>query len=242
MFYRTAHELYQSEVIGDRKLYNRYVNDFLNSHTYTDRVDAAGKNEHEKNFHIMEELLTIRKDLVQRYFAKEKLCESDYLIMHQEFNTTQLSSNSDVFSASGSIPATFLSKPDFQCYFNSKQIELITYSANEAHLFYPDVSETEVKALFACCLEHPLKSSCNRRVAFFFDALCGYKLISTRWQHVIDMNGLILSSAKNVLLNSSKLSTALNEAKQTDRCAYRTIELHVQRIAESGEYNSSDIK
>lgn len=242
MFYKAAHELYQSEVIGGGKLYNRYVNDFLNSHAYTDRVDAVGKNEHRKNFHIMEELLTIRKDLVHKYFAKWKLCDSDYSIMHQEFNTTQLSPNSDVSSTSDLLPIVFSSKPGFQCYFTSVQISLITHSANEDHLFSPDVSETEVKALFTCCLKHPLKSACNRRVSFFFDALCGYKLISARWQHVIDTNGLILSSAKNVLLNSSKLSTALNEAKQNDGCVYRTIELHVQRIAESKEYYSSEMK
>ena len=73
VFYRTAHELYQSEVIGYGKLYERYVTDFLNSHTYTDRVDAAGMNEHKKNFHIMEELLTVREDLVQKYFTKKTL-------------------------------------------------------------------------------------------------------------------------------------------------------------------------
>lgn len=237
IFYETAYELYQSEVIGDGKFYHRYVNDFLNSHTYTDRVDAAGINEHKKNFHIMEELLTIHKDLVQRCFAKENLSNSDFLAMHQEFNTTQQLPNSKTLIASASFPVTFTSKPDFQCFFNSVQIRLLAQSANEVHLFSSDVSETEVKALFTCCLEHPLKSACNRRVAFFFDALCKYKLISTRWQHVIDRNGLILSSAKNVLLNSSKLSTALNEAKQNDGCVYRTIELHIQEIAASVEYN-----
>lgn len=238
VFYKTAHELYQSEVIGNRKLYNRYVNDFLNSHTYTDYVDAARMNEHKKNFYIMKELLTIRKDLVQKYFAREKLCDSDYSIMHQEFNTTQLSSHSDVSSTSCSLPVALLSKPDFQCCFNSKQIKLITHSANEAHLFSPIVLEAEVKALFACCLEHPLKSACNRRVAFFFDALCEQKLISARWQHIIDKNEAILSSAKNVLLNNSKLSTALNEAKQNDGCVCRTIELRVQEIAENRELNN----
>lgn len=168
MFYKVAHELYLSEVISGGKLYNRYVNDFLNSHTYTDRVDAVGKNEHKKNFHIMEEFLTIRKDLVQKYFAKEKLCDSDYSIMHQEFNTTQQSPNSEVFIASESLPVAFSSKLNFQCSFNSTQIRLITYSVNETHLFSPDVSETEMKAFFTCCIEHPLKSVCNRRVAFFF--------------------------------------------------------------------------
>jgi hypothetical protein len=122
MFYKTAHELYQSEVVGDHKLYNRYVNDVLNSHTHTDCVDTAGMNEHKKNFHIMEELLTIRKDLVQKYFAKEKLCDSDYSIMHQEFNTTQQSTNSEVFIASDSLPVAFSSKLNIQCSLKNKKI------------------------------------------------------------------------------------------------------------------------
>ena len=242
MFYKTAHELHQSEVVRDHKLYNRYVNDFLNSHAYTDRVDMAGMNEHKKNFHIMEELLIIRKDLVRKYFTKEKLCDSDYSIMHQEFNTTQQSPNSEAFIVPDPLPNAFCSKLNFQCCFNSTQIRLIAYSVNETHLFTPDVSEAEMKAFFACCLEYPLKSVCNRRVAFFFDNLCEHKLISPRWQHIIDKNGLILSSANNTLLNSSKLSTALNEAKQNDGCVYRTIELHVQKIAENGGYKSSDIE
>lgn len=231
MLYKAAHELYQSEVVKCGKLYNRYVSDFLNSHTYTDRVNAAGMNEHKKNFHIMEEFLTIRKDLVHRYFTKEKLYDSDYSIMHHEFNTIPPSSDSKVSIVSGSLPVAFTSKPDFQCYFNSVKISLITHIANETHLFSPNVSETEVKALFSCSLEYPLKSACNRRVAFFFDTLCEHKLITTRWQHVIDKNELILSSAKNLPLNSSKLSTALNEAKQNGGSAYRIIELHVKEIA-----------
>lgn len=188
-------------------------------------------NEHKKNFHIMEELLTIRKDLVQKYFIKKKMSDSEYSIMHQEFNTTQLPFSSDLSNTACSFSTSISCKSDFQCSFNSKQIKLITHSVNEVHLFSPDVSEVQVKALFACCLEYPLKSACNRRVAFFFDALCEHKLISTRWQHTIDKNGLILSSAKNVLLNSSKLSTALNEAKQNGGCVYKSIELKVLEIA-----------
>ncbi len=236
MLYKIAYELYQSEVIGDGKLYHRYVSDFLNSHTYTDRVDAAGMNDHKKNFHIMEELLTIRKDIVQRYFIKENLHYSDLLVMHREFNTTPQLPNPEKSIALGSSPARSASNPDFQCCFNSVQISFITNIANQVHLFSPDVSEAEVKALFACCLKHPMKSACNRRVAFFFDALCEYKLISTRWQHVIDKNGLILSSANDVLLNSNKLASALNEARQNDGCIYRTIRLRVQEISANREF------
>jgi len=180
----------------------------------------------------MEELLTIRKDLVQKYFAKKSYVNPITQLLHHEFNTTPPFPNSEESITLDSFPTAFTSKPDFQCCFNSMQIRLITHSVNAVHLFFPDVSEVEVKSLFTCCLKYPLKSACNRRIAFFFDALCEYKFISTRWQHVIDKNGHILSSA----LNSSELSTALNEAKQNDGCIYRTIEFHIQRIVANEEY------
>lgn len=129
----------------------------------------------------MKELLTIRKDLVQKYFTREKLCDSDYSIMHHKFNTAQLSSNYEVLNTLCSVPQVFPSKLDFQYCFSSKQIKLITHCANEAHLFSSVVSEAEVKALFTCYLKLPLKSACNRRVAFFLDVLCRQKLISARW-------------------------------------------------------------
>lgn len=194
-------------------------------------------NEHKKNFHIMEELLTIRKDLVQKYFVKEYLSYCDYLLLHQEFNTTQQFINTEVLPILNSLQGYCNTKPDFECHFSSAQIDLITNIVNEVRLFSTDVSEIEIRTLFACCPRHPLKSTCNRKVAFFFDSLCKYKLISARWQRVIDKNGLILSSAKNTPLNSSKLSTALNEAKQNGGCIYRTIEQKVLEIIKKGEYN-----
>ena len=52
----------------------------------------------------MKELLTIRKDLVQKCFAREKFCDSDYSIMCHKFSTTQLSSNYEVSNTSCSVP------------------------------------------------------------------------------------------------------------------------------------------
>ena len=231
MLYRMAHELYLSEVIGAGKLYKRYVNDFLNSHTYTDRADAAGRNEHKKNFHIMEEVLTLREDLVRKYFGESVFCNPDYSIMHREFNTTPHPSGSEAESS----PLQTVARPDFQCCFTPVQIELLTRSVNAVRLFVPDVSEAEVEALFDCRLEEPLKSACNRKVAFFFDALCELKLISTKWQHVIDKNRLILSSGKNACLNNSQLSSALSEAKQNGGCVYKKITQYVQGIKNNSE-------
>lgn len=55
---------YRKEVIGESKLYELYVEDFLNGHYYSDHRDAAGKNRHWKNIGILRGILTKRKDLV----------------------------------------------------------------------------------------------------------------------------------------------------------------------------------
>lgn len=199
-------------------------------------------NEHNKNFHIMEELLATREDLICKYFTNPFLSDNDYFIMHHEFNTTQRPVGYEKTIVLDSLSSASPSKLNFQCCFNSAQISLITSCVNEVHLFSSNVSEEEMKALFSCCLDDPLKSACNRRVAFFFDFLCANKLISSRWQKVIDSNRLILSSAKNTPLNSSKLSTALNEVKRTYGCIYRTIELKVLKIVKEGGFCRSNMK
>ena len=89
LFFKEAHECYQTEVIGCGKLYHRYKKDFLNSHSYTDCQYAAGKNEHKKNFYIMEEFLEEREDLVVIFFTKVDFEYHDYKALHHKFNTTE---------------------------------------------------------------------------------------------------------------------------------------------------------
>ena len=89
LFFKEAHERYQTEVIGCGKLYHRYKKDFLNSHSYTDCQYAAGKNEHKKNFYIMEEFLEEREDLVVMFFTKVDFEYHDYKALHHKFNTTE---------------------------------------------------------------------------------------------------------------------------------------------------------
>ena len=48
---------YRKEVIGESKLYELYVEDFLNGHYYSDHRDAAGKNRHRKNIGILRGIL-----------------------------------------------------------------------------------------------------------------------------------------------------------------------------------------
>jgi hypothetical protein len=148
LFFKEAHECYQTEVIGCGKLYHRYKKDFLNSHSYTDCQYAAGKNEHKKNFYIMEEFLEEREDLVVIFFTKVDFEYHDYKALHHKFNTTEPPPNGQYLH--GKPPSILQTaqetkpKQDFQCYFDSTQLNLIARHANEVHLFSADVSEEDM--------------------------------------------------------------------------------------------------
>lgn len=228
MFYKSAYDAYQSEVVKCGKLYNRYKNDYLKSNSYTNRLDIAGKNEHAKNLGIMYELLNGRADLVEKYFIRPTFKIDDYLAMQHELDTAEMISCYNDLTDSKNAST---SERNFQCYFTSLQLNLLTQYVNELHLFSSDVTNEKMRQLFSGKLCLPLKSANNRIVAFFFDALCSQNLICKQWQEVIDRNSLILSSADSRPLNSTKISSALNMAKQDNRSIYETIKKSVQHIA-----------
>lgn len=244
LFFKEAHECYQTEVIGCGKLYHRYKKDFLNSHSYTDCQYAAGKNEHKKNFYIMEEFLEEREDLVVIFFTKVDFEYHDYKALHHKFNTTEPPPNGQYLH--GKPPSILQTardpkpKQDFQCYFDSTQLNLIARHANEVHLFSADVSEEDMRKLFSCQVSKQLKARSNRRVAFFFDMLCSKNLICKQWQSVIAKHKLILSSSTDKPLTTTKLSSATSDAKSTNASIYEAIRKKVQEIADCGKNDSKD--
>lgn len=56
-----AHEVYKAEVLTHRKCYRRFMLDFIHSTQYHDATDAWSKNEHQKNYCIVSELLETMK-------------------------------------------------------------------------------------------------------------------------------------------------------------------------------------
>lgn len=216
-----------------KKLYNRYKNDYLKNHTYTDRMDVAGKNEHTKNLGIMCELLNDRQDLVEKYFIRPTFEANDQISMQHELDTTEASSYGSDLRPKEEDYSKNTKQRNFQCCFSSLQIELLTKCVNELHLFSSDVTNEEMRQLFIGKLCRSLKSANNRIVAFFFDALCSQNLICKQWQKVIDRNKLILSSADGRPLSNTKISSALNMAKLDDRSIYEVIKRSVKHIAMS---------
>ena len=71
-----AHEVYKAEVLTHRKCYRRFMLDFIHSTQYHDATDAWSKNEHQKNYCIVSELLENHEKLVCQYFSQSTLDET----------------------------------------------------------------------------------------------------------------------------------------------------------------------
>lgn len=192
----------------------------------------------------MEEFLEEREDLVVIFFTKVDFEYHDYKALHHKFNTTEPPPNGQYLH--GKPPSILQTaqetkpKQDFQCYFDSTQLNLIARHANEVHLFSADVSEEDMRKLFSCQVSKQLKARSNRRVAFFFDMLCSKNLICKQWQSIIAKHKLILSSSTDKPLTTTKLSSATSDAKSTNASIYEAIRKKVQEIADCGKNDSKD--
>jgi hypothetical protein len=184
--------------------------------------------------------IILHSAILEIHFGKEY----DYKALHHKFNTTEPPPNGQYLH--GKPPSILQTaqdtkpKQDFQCYFDSTQLNLIARHANEVHLFSADVSEEDMRKLFSCQVSKQLKARSNRRVAFFFDMLCSKNLICKQWQSVIAKHKLILSSSTDKPLTTTKLSSATSDAKGTNASIYEAIRKNVQEIADCGKNDSKD--
>ena len=168
-----AYDLYQVEVVNQGKLYQRYADDFVYSHEFHDSIDAWSKNEHQKNFHILDSLLTKRRDLVEQFFSKDNVSEAELMEMLHLFNTTLPSSRNYV------APTKVREATDYNlcaCLEHS-DLALLARCCNEARVFSEIIDADDLLSLLDGKMTMPLHSRNNRLVAFFFDQLSIYNLI-----------------------------------------------------------------
>lgn len=203
---------YRKEVIGESKLYELYVEDFLNGHYYSDHRDAAGKNRHRKNIGILRGILTKRKDLVELFFSNILFAPNRMDELLRLFNTTKASSGLKE-EPDKPRPETNLPALSLGSFLNDNQLSLIAHCANEAQLFTTPVNAGILRSLLEGTLHQPLKSANNRLVAFFFDRLCHHRLILGRWEHLLEQAGSILGSKDGRPLKHGQYSSALSLAK-----------------------------
>lgn len=203
-----AYELYQKEVLGSIKSYERYSEDFVNSHVYCDSIDAWSKNEHNKNLGTVSSLLFNRYDIVQRFFTKKELTENDLS------EIIKLIENSSIVrrkKRGETMTSNVLMKeiPDFGCNLDEEGIGILVRYANKLQLFKSKVTIEEMKSLLACSPKKKMISNNNGFLALFFHSLSSRQIIIQTWQHVISSRELIYSSNGRELLTQRRLSSAL---------------------------------
>ncbi len=231
---RSAYDFYKKEVMQEKKLYHRFADDFLNSNYFTDCPYAAWKNEHKKNHCILKEFLELRRDIVEKFFHQEDFGDKDYDALLSMLNTTsapggrQYNDNAPPLSS----PTPNDTRP-FESYFDTNQLSLIAQLANEVQLFTEEVSVDDIRQLFGCTLQRPLRATNNRVLAYFFDQLCAHELICFKWQSVLVKYNQVLSSTSGTPFTASKLSSATNKAKGMNRSVYLHIRNAVQKIAQN---------
>lgn len=190
--FRAAYEQYQLEIVNDKKLYKRFVNDFVSYH-----LPYFGQDEHLTRMHIRNlsnvyELLTERFDLIEKYFDKDSFVYEDYVVMVKEFNTIE-----HVFDHSKQM-----------AWFNDEQIRLLLNYINDVEeIFVEDITESELKGFFACNLEKPLVA---KRLSWFLmllNALAHDKFLVRGWQKLIAGNGLLMSNKSNKPVTKTAISS-----------------------------------
>ena len=133
-----AHEVYKAEVLTHRKCYRRFMLDFIHSTQYHDATDAWSKNEHQKNYCIVSELLENHEKLVCQYFSQSTLDETQIKKLLDTFNTSEhLQTKSRIQSFQNSRQSEQPPLPDsYEPLIDKDTIGLIVQLVNEVGLLY----------------------------------------------------------------------------------------------------------
>lgn len=196
---KSAYEQYQSEIINGGKLYHRFVNGVLYSNQLIDSTKLQDWECHVSNLLTLQELLTDRKDLVERYFLKPSFEVADFEQMMFEFNTCEPNTRST---------------PSALGYFTDAQLMQITQFVNKHHkderFFFKIVTFEEIKGLFRCSLKQPLRAGNNAKLAYFLYMLRDQGLLSYNWQTLIEQHRLLSSSKEAKPLTRHAISSHLS--------------------------------
>lgn len=221
-----AHTLYRSEVLSSGKLYHRYTDDFLNSHTFPLSFDPISMNEHQKNLGILEELLENRRDLVEKYFNKPVFTHDIFMAIQHELDTTEvgkLTSNQPIIST------TTYPLKSFESCLSFCQVGLLAELINENHIFTLEITSDEAEAMLCCRIEQPLVINKQSKLVYLFDLLSYEKLICFSWQKVMESSGIFLTSSFEPV-KSGVLSSSLTKVRNSDRSDYIRIRNKVEEI------------
>lgn len=200
-----ARVFYIQEAIRDGKRYERYVDDFINSHRYIDCSNAVCRNCHEMNIHIVRGLLTDCPHLIRQLFTASDFSFEKCLELKRMYDI--MPSPSIMYRDDGSTGVQPLS---FGCNFTHKQMIGITTCANTYHLFCVSTCIEDMEALFSCKQGFCIRVNNIRYVAIMFDALLEHSFIQAQWQAVLDSGRFLQTKDGKGFVSASSLSSALS--------------------------------
>lgn len=197
--FRAAYEQYQSEIVIDGKLYERYVNDLVSYYLPIKSADIEVVRRHFRNLFCLYDFLTNRKDLVIKYFTLLAFEESDFKEMLYSFNHYE----------STSIRPTRLAS------FNDIQIKTITEFVNSSKLFVEQVDEKTIDSFFKCELDNGLVVVNMAEVLPLLYELSRQKIIPYNWVSLITENKMLIPKKTMVSSTRKAISHRLSELKKS---------------------------
>lgn len=198
--FQAAYKQYQFEILKDEKLYDRYTNDFISYHLPIFSNEEEVIRNHFRNLFCLYELLTVRKDLVEKYFTRTVFEMEDFNEMLYSFNHSECK----------------LTKPKILASFNKDQIRLITQFANESNLFVYRVDEKMIDSFFRCNPNSCLIVTNMADILPLLYELSMQKMIPYNWVKLISENKLLIPQKTMEPSSRVAISRRINELKESN--------------------------
>lgn len=205
-----AREHYLQDVVADGKRYDRYVDDFVNSHRYIDCDHAVCRNCHEMNIHIIKGVLNECTNFVESLFTAASFSFEECMELKRMYDTSGTLPITGKYRADELVNAPPLS---FGCNFTREQMAGIVSCANTYRLFCMPACIEDMEALFACKEGFRIRVNNIRHVVVLFDALLENSLILSRRQAVLAKGRFLQSKDGERFITASNLSSALSAVR-----------------------------
>lgn len=211
-----AYVSYKEEVATRQKSYRRYVLDFIHSKRFHDATDAWSKNEHQKNYHTVIELLRKHERLVRKHFDHDILDENGISTLLNEYYAIDLPGTA-LESGCGDSGNAMQNgqESNIRLPLDRYTLDLIVQLANEVGLFKEKLDADDVAARYATDTLRTMTSRNNTRLVVLLDKLASSGIIPYHWQAVIAKKKLVVSSSGRKYLDQHDMSSTLNRSKET---------------------------
>lgn len=205
---REAYDQFQARAVREGWIYERFTEYFLSGIDNTDAIDAASRNEHQRNVATVTTLLTKRTDLVEDYFTRDSLSDEELHELIHLLNTTHASSSPESGNPSAEDSSTPSHHSLHPCLHREEYVTLAA-CCNRVGMFTEYIPTIELVSLLNGTKTTPVCSANNRLVSYFFHGLSERRLVTGTWQSVLSAWGIIYSSSAKAPLKKEDFSSAL---------------------------------